>query len=149
MKRTLVVAIAALFVFCKGTNGPEDGASSVRYVWELHLPGDSVATGWEEDGTRYKIYDGAILMNQMIDGGAPKFIDQGLVAGIYQVMLFDTLYDCIIFVMDFGSADKAKGMLDKMKVEVQGMPLAISGFDTTVAAATPALGGNSGLLNRF
>ena len=141
MKRIFTVTLVTILFLCKGTNGPDESASSINYVWELYMPNDSMP-GWEEDRARYRIYD-AVFLYDLIDGGADKFDNQGLVAGIVQVMFFDTLYENIIYVMDFGSANKAKGMLNTMKTVVGGMPLSLPGFDTATAAATPALGGNT------
>ncbi|MBN1129214.1 MAG: hypothetical protein JXA71_09525 [Chitinispirillaceae bacterium] len=149
MNRFLTAIACALMVLCKGTNDPDSGSSPIKQVWELHITDNAVA-GWIEDVNRYQIFDTTILFN-IIDGGAPKFIEQGLVGGIVQVMLYDTLFECIIYAEDFGSPQNARNMLNAIKIDVQEMPLRIPGFDSTTAVAKEYIGGAfvAAIFNRF
>lgn len=139
MKRSAAVMLCAALFFCRGTNAPVATESSIVYVWELHLPDDSIA-GWEEDRSRYRIFN-VDLFYDLIDGGAAIYDNQGLIAGIVQMLRYDTLYENLMYVTDFGSIARARGMFAAQKKEVGGMSERISGFDTSSAAANLNLGG--------
>jgi hypothetical protein len=71
-KSGVAILLLALAVACNHSNNP---ASAITHIGELHLTNNAVA-GWTDGIYDYKLYDGQILMDQMIDGGAVPFIDK-------------------------------------------------------------------------
>jgi hypothetical protein len=114
---------------------------STGHITNLRVANNSVA-GWVEDYSEYRMYDGQILMDQMIDGGAVPFIDHGLIEGIKQLFRFDTVYECELYTMDFGTLGNSHSMFEFMKPDPSDPPpLSVEGFDTTVVIGTKNLTG--------
>ncbi len=131
-------ALVLLIAACLNSNNP---SKTVSYVKDLRLS-DSAVAGWKQGFKEYKIFDGQILMDDMIDGGAGPYIDEGLIEGIQQILHFDTLYECKLWIMDYGSPAKAQSMLNRIEIEFNGdMTLRIAGFDSTIARGSENVGG--------
>lgn len=132
--------VALSLVFILGT-GCKNAGGAIAIVTELRLA-DNIVAGWQEDTARFATFDTATFY-ELIDGGAPAYIDEGLVDGFTQAFFRanspDT-FNCKIYVMDFSSPVNSLRMFGKIKSE-QNSPIALTGFDTTVAMASEFLGG--------
>lgn len=114
----------------------EDGGSGG--IGDFRLSGIS---GWTENKeSGYVEYSSGTLFD-LINGGADQYNDEGLVEGIQQKMTSssgDKSYSA--FVMDFGTADNATAMFEKMKLN-EADPLAIGNYIESVAFGSRHLSG--------
>ena len=95
--------------------------------------------GWKEDTTRFKAFDGAALFS-IIDGGAPAYIDAGLIGGCVEELSGPDSASAEIFMEDFGTAVAASAMFGKRRGEMSPGDT-LPGFKKNEAAAEKVIGG--------
>jgi hypothetical protein len=110
-------------------------------VTDLRLYDNDVA-GWAGTADQYATFDTGNFY-ELVDGGAPAYINQGLVNGFTQSAKKAAPPDTLlsqIYAMDFGEPSNARRMFADKKT-TQGMSDVTPGFDTSEAIASPFLGG--------
>lgn len=65
--------------------------------------------GWTEKEGSYRVFDAEGLF-EIINGGAPEYIDHGLIKGITQQVVSSDSMTIELFAEDFGSPEKAQAM---------------------------------------
>ena len=64
---------------------------------------------WTEKKGTYKVFDAQGLFD-IINGGAPEYIDNGMIKGITQQIVISDSTTIELFAEDFGSPEKARAM---------------------------------------
>lgn len=134
-----LIPLCALLVGCQESDmiGPR------MSVEDLRLP-DNTVPGWMEDRARYLVFD-TLGLYDIINGGAPRYIKNGLYKGITQS--FDAMFNqtetlnCLVFIEDFSSVTNARRMFDTT-VTVQEMTVPIAGYNSASAIARVFPGGS-------
>lgn len=97
----------------------------------------SRSAGWKEDTTRFKAFDRTSIFT-IIDGGAPDYLDNGLIAGCVEELSGPDSASGEVFIEDFGKAGAAAAMLSKKSGT---MSERLPGFQKAEAAAEKVIGG--------
>jgi hypothetical protein len=138
--RTLLFCIGIGFMWsalpgCEFIKQEEGGSGGIG---DFRLSG---ITGWtENEQSGYAAFSSGTLFD-LINGGADQYNDEGLVEGIQQKMTHssgDKAYSA--FVMDFGTAENATAMFEKMKLN-EADPLTIGNYIESVAFGSRHLSG--------
>lgn len=95
--------------------------------------------GWKETPKTFVQFDHSKLF-ELIDGAAPEYIDNGLVAGMHQQLEDRRGATADIYVEDFADSTKASGMY-LLKRSQQTGPLVIPGQDSARSCAVAGIGG--------
>jgi hypothetical protein len=105
--------------------------------------------GWKEAPGSFERFDPKKLYD-IIDGGAPDYINRGLKEGVRQRMKGPGKLEAEIFAEDFGLVDSARSMFASMKAGFDIL-LPLPGSDTSAAFGYPSVGGLSvyAALDRF
>jgi hypothetical protein len=105
--------------------------------------------GWHEGKNGYVPF-GHEKLFELINGGAPEYIDQGLVSGFFQRLTGKHQYAVEVFVEDFGTPHNASEMLVVKKKSVDSIQ-SLPDFDTGSIIVFPAIGAQVafGAIGRF
>jgi len=110
-------------------------------ISEFRLYG-SVIPGWVEDTSGYAEFDTSDIYD-LIDGGAPPYIERGLLKGIKQEFDFiagDDTFHCQTYAEDFGTSQNARNMLSCNKTQMS-LSLTLYPFDTSTITGMEFPGG--------
>jgi hypothetical protein len=104
---------------------------------------------WQEVKGSFRSFNSKNLYN-LIDGGAPEYIENGLVQGIFQRLTSPDSAILEIFFEDFGTSIQAKKMFAK-KRQNRSEPCSFSDLDTTTLSCNTVIGGFAvfGFIDRF
>ncbi len=83
--------------------------------------------GWSEENTSYQLFTPETLFD-LINGGAPDYIDNGMKKGIYQRLTSSDSASIELFAEDFGNSKNAKKMVSVKQADGD---VDTSGFVTT------------------
>ena len=105
--------------------------------------------GWHEVKNGFIPFDHDKLF-ELINGGAPEYIDEGLIRGFLQRLEGPDSATVELYAEDFGAPEKAINMF-RIKRENHGSLLRLTGFDTGVAGVFSAIGARVayGAIGRF
>ena len=95
--------------------------------------------GWKEDTSRFKSFDRNGLFT-VIDGGAPDYLDAGLIGGIVLELNGTDSVSSEIFVEDFGNAKASATMLAK-KAEAISHVDTLAGYKKSEVIVEKVIGG--------
>jgi len=113
------------------------GASAKTTIESLRVK--KAITGWQEQKDSYQYFSPQKLF-EIINGGAPQYIQQGLVDGIHQQLTSDSGKIIEIFAEDFATPQHAMAMA-MVKKEDLGAGSPVLPLDSaTVSFAVPAIG---------
>lgn len=104
---------------------------------------------WQEVKGSFRSFNAKNLYD-LIDGGAPEYIQNGLVQGIFQRLTSPDSATLEIFFEDFGTSIQANKMLAQKRQNVSE-PCSFSGLDTTAFSCNAVIGGFAvyGMLDRY
>jgi hypothetical protein len=119
---SILFAVALATLFCHGASH----AKSIRAA-DLRARGE--IDGWTEEKNSYVAFDTSSLFD-LINGGAPEYIDNGLVEGITQRLKGPSPLAIEVFAEDFGTPEAARTMF---------LRKAGSGADSTIATCRDTL----------
>lgn len=106
-------------------------------VGQLRIGGQ--VSGWNEEKKAFVKFNGEKLF-ELIDGGAPQYIDKGLQVGIFQRLANAKGATIELYAEDFGSPSNAQAMYAEKIQNLSGVqPLA--GFDSTRISYSTVIGG--------
>ena len=105
--------------------------------------------GWREDKGSFTKF-GPEKLFELINGGAPEYIDQGMVRGFVQRLSGPGSASVELFAEDFGSPENA-GKMVQIKKQDRDTLISLPGFDTATVAVIPLIGAfvAYGSMNRF
>lgn len=133
-RKILGLGCAAVFLLisCDVFNVVDDNNSSGSVTLDDFRITNEIS-GWSEDASEgYTAFD-VVSLYDMINGGAVKYVDDGLVEGFRQKMTSASGGAYQVMVMDFGSADKAKEFFDLNATEYSQNAASLDGFQQTTA----------------
>ena len=144
MKKPIVSIIAALGVLLIVTSCKlvMDKDSSNQAVYALKLASGDI-TSWTQDASEGFSEFKASTLETFINGGAPKYVDEGVVEGFIQNMS-NSSKKVIIYVMDFGTASNATAMYAQIdanngsKIEAQSYSLNTAQLDDSPSSGVTA-----------
>jgi hypothetical protein len=110
----IAIAIMVMTFSCK-IIAPDGGPAPVT-AENLRLANNEIS-GWCESGLNltnagYTSVQGLSELEGLIDGGAAIYYENGFTAGILQEMMTQASQTCAAWVMDFGTPEKAKQMVE-------------------------------------
>jgi hypothetical protein len=104
---------------------------------------------WQEVKGSFRTFDTKNLFD-LIDGGAPEYVENGLVKGIFQRLSTPDSATLEVFFEDFGTPEHAKKMFTrKRKSAMDACPF--SDLDSVALSCSAVIGGYAvcGTLDRF
>lgn len=116
-----------------------DYAGSIdAIIWDKKFRLTNEVTGWVDQSEYFATFD-TIQLYDLIDGGATKYTEQGLIDGIFQLLKKDNL-SCDVFVYNFGTEQKATNMFTIQSNSVASK-VVVPGYDESIAVGDEFLGG--------
>jgi hypothetical protein len=146
VQRTLLVPALLLLASCSGSSsGSGQSLSTPAEFSQSYKLADGELPGWSQDkgSGALEVYTDQNL-EVKIDGGAGKYLDQGMKLAMYQELVGPDPQTCILTVMDFVTDKNAESMFDTMK-DKQSATLGIPPYDGSVAMASTNLTGITAL----
>ncbi len=120
---------------CRVVSDDEGGDQGVdNFVLEVNEIG-----GWTQSSI-FEFDVNNCHLDAGLDGGAEKYIDEGLIRGFRQIMK-STEFEADIFVMDFGDDSKATNMFNRMSADYKNNKMPIDGYAATVVVTEENLSG--------
>jgi hypothetical protein len=92
-------------------------------------------SGWTADPSGTASYSDPMSLQQLIDGGYNDYTDNGMIEGIQEVMNSSDGHGNRIWVMDFGTADKATTMYQFEQTRLTGRTAALQEYADSIAIA--------------
>jgi len=121
---------------CKVVSDNEGGDQGVEnFILELNE-----ISGWAE-ASIYEFDVNNCHNDAGLNGGAQKYVEEGLVRGFRQIMRTTTDYEADIFVMDFGNSTNATNMFNRIIADYTNNKLPIGGYAETVVSTEENLSG--------
>lgn len=121
---------------CRVVSENEGGDQGVdNFILEV----DEIS-GWTE-ASIYKFDINNCHQDAGLNGGAQKYVDEGLVRGFRQIMRTTTDCEADIFVMDFGNSTNATNMFNRMSTDYKNNKMPIEGYAETVVITEENLSG--------
>lgn len=107
-------------------------------LWDKKFRLTTEVSGWVDQSEYFATFD-TIQLYDLIDGGATKYTEQGLIDGIFQLLKNGNFsYD--IFFYNFGTSQKATNMFTIQSNSVSSK-VVIPGYDESIAVGDEFLGG--------
>jgi hypothetical protein len=136
-----LVVMLWLLAGIAGAGRPAPPLESLRIRHQLE--------GWYEEKEGYIPFNHEKLF-ELINGGAPEYIDAGLVGGFLQRLSGPGEATVELFAHDFGTPEKARTMF-LVKTGDRDTTIMLTGFDTATVVVVPVLSASVayGAIGRF
>lgn len=144
MNNKILLPIAFVLFFC--TQSDSLGGQKVS-VKEFRITRQ--VTPWQEVKGSFRSFTSKNLYD-LIDGGAPEYIENGLVKGFFQRLTTPDSATLEIFFEDFGTSIQANKMFAKKRQNMSD-PCSFSDLDTITLSCNNVIGGFAvfGIIDRF
>ena len=145
---SLLFCIASLiFLSIPVSSGADRGGKSGTPLDKLRVRRQ--IAGWQEDKDGFARFNHEKLFD-LINGGAPEYIDRGMLGGFVQRLSGPGNATVELFTEDFGTRENAAEMV-KVKTEDGDSIITLPGFDAETVRIVPAIGAcvAYGAIDRF
>ena len=144
---TLFRAAALLGLSVVVIAGEGSGSNSGVSLGNLRIR--KQVAGWQEEKGSFMKF-GPEKLFEIINGGAPEYIDQGMMRGFVQRLSGPGSATMEVFAEDFGTHENAGKMVQAKKQDRDTL-MYLPGFDTATVVVIPAIGAcvAYGAIDRF
>ena len=107
-------------------------------IWDKKFRLTNEVSGWVDQSEYFATFD-TIQLYDLINGGATKYTEQGLIDGVFQ-LLKNSNFSVDIFVYNFGTTQKATNMFTIQSNSVASK-VVVPGYAESIAVGDEFLGG--------